>query len=161
MFVAGCIAAALSKNPTVDKILDGGLAVIPKGSRLTETVQNVRKWYAQSGNFDDVCDKIYQTYGYLPFNGTLNNLALVVLAILEGNMDYSKTIIAAVCGGIDTDCNGGTAGSIIGAAVGISNIESRWYEPLNDTIKSNVAAFGQVSISEVIDRVIALYHKLK
>ncbi len=161
MFVAGCLAAALSAGPTVDLILDGGLAVIPEKSRLAEAVRNVRGWYAQSGSFDYTCDKIYEHYGHLPFAATINNLSIVVLAILEGNMDYSKTITAAVCGGIDTDCNAGTAGSIIGAAVGINGIEERWYEPLNDTIKSNVATFGQVSMSEIVDRIEAVYHKLK
>jgi len=160
MFVAGCIAAALSANPSVDSILDGGLAVIPKKSRLAQAVRDIRAWYQESHNFDDVCSKIYQCYGHLPFAATLNNLSLTVLAILEGNMDYEKTITAAVCGGIDTDCNAGTAGSIIGAAVGLKGIEPRWYTPLNDTIRSNVAAVGQVSISEIIDRIISVHQRL-
>ena len=159
MFVAGCIAAALSACPTVDTILDGGLAVIPAESRLAEAVRLVRAWYAESG-FDGTIRKIYEKYGRLPFAATINNLSVVTLALLEGNMDYGKTITAAVCGGIDTDCNAGTAGSIIGAAVGLSGIEKRWYEPLNDSIHSNVAAFGQVSISEVIDRILALKEHL-
>ena len=75
-------------------------------------------------------------------------------------MDYTKTITSAVCGGIDTDCNAGTAGSIIGAAVGIDGIEKRWYQPLNDTVKSCVASIGQISISEIIDRTIAVRERM-
>jgi ADP-ribosylglycohydrolase len=62
--------------------------------------------------------------------------------------------------GIDTDCNAGTVGSIVGAAVGIDKIEKRWYEPLNDTIKSVVASVGQCKISEICERIIRLKKKL-
>ncbi|MBE6657882.1 MAG: ADP-ribosylglycohydrolase family protein [Ruminococcaceae bacterium] len=159
MFVAGCLAAALSQNPTVDLILDGGLSVIPAGSRLAEAVQLVRTWYAETASFDETCRRIYETYGHLPFAATINNLSIVVLSILHGNLDYTKTITSAVCGGIDTDCNAGTAGSIIGAAVGLGGIEERWYKPLNDTVKSCVASVGQISITEIIDRIIAQYER--
>ena len=160
MFVAGCLAGALAENPTVDRILDSGLAVIPKQSRLAEAVTLVREWYRATPDFDVVCGKIYEKYGYLSYAMTVNNLSMVVLSLLHGNLDYEKTITSAVMAGMDTDCNGGTAGSIVGAAVGIDGIEERWYAPLNDTIKSNVAAFGQVTISSVIDRILALRKKL-
>ena len=160
MFVAGCLAAALAEHPTVDRILDSGLAVIPKKSRLAEAVTRVREWYRETPDFETVCGKVYQAYGYLPCAATVNNIAMVVLSLLCGDLDYGKTVTAAVMGGMDTDCNAGTAGSIVGAAVGIDGIEERWYAPLNDTIQSNVAAFGQVSISSVADRIIALRKKL-
>ena len=50
--------------------------------------------------------------------------------------------------------------AIIGAAVGIDNIEKRWYEPLNDTIKSVVAAFGTCKISNICERIIAQKNRL-
>jgi hypothetical protein len=43
MFVAGAIAGAMSKNPSVDTIIKSGLASIPKKSRLYETVMLVSK----------------------------------------------------------------------------------------------------------------------
>ena len=161
MFVAGCIAAALSANPTVDTILDGGLAVIPEKSRLAEMVRIVRGWYRETPDYDTVCRKISERWGHMQFAATINNMAIVVLAILEGNMDYSRTITAAVCGGIDTDCNAGTAGSIIGAAVGIDNIDRRWYIPLEDTLKTTVACYGQVKISDIAEKIIAVEKKLR
>lgn len=153
MFVAGAIAGAMSKNPSVDLIIKSGLASIPKKSRLHETVTLVCKWWEQSHDWIDVCDKIYEKYGHLPFAATLNNMAMVTLGILAGELDYTKSITIATMCGIDTDCNSGTVGSIIGAAVGINGVPARWYEPLNDTIKSTVAAFGDVRISEVVNRI--------
>ncbi|MBE7057043.1 MAG: ADP-ribosylglycohydrolase family protein [Ruminococcaceae bacterium] len=156
MFVAGCIAGALSENPTIEKILQSGLSVIPVKSRLAEAVKKVWLWYKETGDFDFVCGKIYETWDHLPFAATINNMAIVVLSLLHGKLDYEKTITSAVCAGMDTDCNAGTVGSIVGAAVGIDAIAPRWYTPLNDTIKSTVADIGQISISEVVKRIISI-----
>lgn len=153
MFVAGAIAGAMSKNPSVDLIIKSGLSVIPKKSRLYEAVTSVVRWWNQYGDWVTVCDKIYEKYGNLPFAATLNNMAMVTLGIVAGGLDYTKSITIATMAGIDTDCNSGTVGSIVGAAIGIENIPARWYTPLNDTIKSTVASIGEIKISEVINRI--------
>ncbi|MBQ8398288.1 MAG: ADP-ribosylglycohydrolase family protein [Clostridia bacterium] len=161
MFTAGCIAAALTANPTVDRILDGGLAIVPQTSRLAEMVRLVRGWYRETPDRQTVCDRIMAAWGHLPFAATINNMAIVVLAILDGGMDYSKTITSAVCCGLDTDCNAGTAGSIIGAAVGIDGVDERWYGCLNDTAKTAVASVGEIKISEIVRRIGRVKEKLK
>ena len=153
MFVAGALAGALSEGPSVDKIIKSGLAAIPKKSRLYETVTNVCTWWDESHDWIKVCDKIYEKYGYLSFAATLNNMAIVTLGILAGELDYTRSITIATMCGIDTDCNAGTVGSIIGAAVGLNGIEKRWYEPLNNTIKSTVASFGECKITDIINRI--------
>ena len=153
MFVAGAISAALSKDPSVEKIIAGGLASIPKKSRLHETVTDVCTWWNELGDWVSVCDKIYENYGHVPFAATLNNMAMVTLGILAGGLDYTKSITIATMCGIDTDCNAGTVGSIVGAAVGLGGIEKRWYEPLNNTIKSTVASFGECKITDIINRI--------
>lgn len=158
MFVAGCLAGAMTEKTDTKTILRAGLSVIPEKSRLAEAVRNVMQWYQETPeDWIRVCDKIYDAYGDLPFAATINNLAIVTLAILYGNLDHTKTITTAVMCGLDTDCNAGTAGSIVGAAVGKSGIEKRWYEPFNDKIKTVVASFGEGSISEIVDRIYRIY----
>ncbi|WP_148410690.1 ADP-ribosylglycohydrolase family protein [Murimonas intestini] len=159
MFIAGCISAALTKQPGIDQILDSGLAVIPPKSRAAEAVHNVRLWYQECRDWIPVCDKIYQQYAELPFAAAINNLAIVVLALLHGALDYEKTITTAVMCGLDTDCNAGTAGSIVGAAIGIQNIEDKWTKPLQNTVKTTVASFGEGSISEIAVRIQEVFKK--
>jgi len=161
MFVAGCIAAAMTKAPTVDKILDGGLSVIPKRCRLAEAVQQVREEYAATHDWEAVCHNIEERFAEMPFAGTMNNLSMVTLALLHGNLDYDKTITTAVMCGIDTDCNGGTAGSICGAALGSAGISTRWTDPFEDTIHTCLTEVGQTSVTEMIARIHALYLKHK
>ena len=160
MFVAGCLAAALTEHPSVESILAGGLSVIPARSRLTEAVNRVIAWYGAERNWEAVCRQIENAYGHLPFAATINNLSMVTLALLEGKLDYTRTITTAVMRGMDTDCNAGTAGSIVGAAIAMDKIESRWTEPLNDTIRSGVACFGTCSISDIIARICKLKEKI-
>ena len=114
-------------------------------------------WY--DGDFVKTCDKIYETYGNLPFAAAVNNMAMVTLSLLYGNLDYTKTITTAVMCGLDTDCNAGTAGSIAGAAIGAGKIPRRWTEPLNNTLKTAVASFGEGTIAGVAERIIRLYKK--
>ncbi|MDD3334538.1 MAG: ADP-ribosylglycohydrolase family protein [Eubacteriales bacterium] len=156
MFVAGCIASALTPNPSIEQILDGGLSVIPCQSRLYEAITRVRDWYNGCKEWTQVCDQIEKVYGHLPFGGTINNLSLTVLALLEGRLDHARTIETAVMCGTDTDCNAGTAGSIVGAAVGYDKLDARWIAPLQDRVKTVVAGFGEGSIHSLCDRTIAV-----
>lgn len=160
MFVAGCIAAAMTENPNVDTILDSGLSVIPQKSRLSESVQWTREQFARDRDFLTVQKKIEERYGHYGFAGTVNNLATVSLSLLCGDLDFSDTITLAVSAGGDTDCNGGTAGSICGAAVGRQGIEDRWIKPLNDTLQTCVADIGQIRISELIGRIADVNRRL-
>ena len=158
MFVAGCISAALSAHPTVETILAGGLSVIPKQSRLAVAVNDVVNWYKTDSDWIAVCDKIYEKYGHLPFAATMNNMAIVVLALVHGNLDFTKTITTAVMCGIDTDCTSATAGSIVGAAIGYDKLDQKWIAPLNDTVKTAVAGFGQGTISDLVQRTISIHN---
>ena len=78
--------------------------------------------------------------------------SLSFLALLYGNGDFEKTICLAVMGGLDTDCNGATAGSIAGVMLGDDRIPSKWTSPLNDTVQSFVAGVGKGSIKDFAER---------
>ena len=160
MFVAGALAGALSKNPTVDTIIDAGLASIPKKSRLAEAITLVREWYKETPDWSVVADKILEKYGYLPCEATINNMAMVALGIIAGELDYTKSITITTMCGLDTDCNAGTVGSIVGGAVGLDKIEKRWYEPLNDKIITALANFGHCNISSICERIIKVKQKV-
>ena len=48
LFVQGCTSAAMSKDPTVECIIAGGLANIPENSRLAEAVRRVVAWHGEA-----------------------------------------------------------------------------------------------------------------
>jgi ADP-ribosylglycohydrolase len=58
----------------------------------------------------------------------------------------------AVEAGLDTDCNGATVGSVLGAMVGAAAIPAHWTAPLNDTLDTIVAGRSTLKISELVER---------
>ncbi len=161
MFLQGCVSGALSPRPDVETILRCGLSNIPRRSRLFEAIGNVMRWHCASSAWEEVCDRIYGEYGSWYFAGSINNLCFIVLALLEGGLDYEKTIATAVQCGTDTDCNAANAGSIVGAAVGYGKLPRRWIDPLHDSVRSCVAGFGWGSLSELAERTVRVRGRMR
>ena len=57
---------------------------------------------------------------------------------------------------LDTDCNGATAGSILGALVGEKAIPAAWKEPLHDKLLTGVAGYNEVSISAMAEKTMGM-----
>ena len=87
---------------------------------------------------------------------TLSNLAFVLIGLIWGEMDFKKTISIAVMCGYDTDCNGATAGSILGALQGTKGIPEEMSRPLNGRIKSAVFGYSDEKISDLARRTFEL-----
>jgi hypothetical protein len=88
------------------------------------------------------------------FNHSIPNAAIVLLGLLKGGGDFTRTVGIAVMCGLDTDCTGATAGSIMGCALGTRGIPARWTEPFHDTIRSEVKGMPRVKISELAGRML-------
>jgi len=84
---------------------------------------------------------------------------IVVAGLVYGNLDFSKTISIAVMGGWDTDCNGATAGSILGALLGAKKIPEKWIDPINDTLYTGVQGYNKVKISDLAKETLDLIKK--
>ena len=151
MFTAATIAAAFSVDTPLEAI-EVGLSEIPKTSRLFEAIEYVVKLYKRGMTWEEAIKRIIDTYGkYHPVH-VINNTALTVAALLWGEGDFSKTITLAVMGGWDTDCNGATAGSIVGVLCGIERVPRRWWVVFNNTIRSAVMGFDNSRITDLIER---------
>jgi ADP-ribosylglycohydrolase len=60
---------------------------------------------------------------------TNNNACLTVFGLMLGEGDFTKTIGMTVAMGLDNDCTAATAGSIVGAIVGVEEIAEHWWKP--------------------------------
>jgi len=155
MFVSAMISAAFATDD-IEEIIEVGLSEIPEKSRLAEAMRNTVKWGKECRTWREAWDKVNKHYGdYHPVH-TINNAALVLLGLLYGEKDFGKTVAISVMGGWDTDCNGATAGSIIGALLGAEKLPKEWVEPLNDRIQSFVIGFNDSKISELAERTFAI-----
>jgi ADP-ribosylglycohydrolase len=89
---------------------------------------------------------------------TLNNLALVVWALLEHASDFSAAIGEAVAAGWDTDCNGATVGGLWGLSG--DAIPSSWIEPWGGRVGVTLAGYEELLLDDLVDRTITVAERL-
>lgn len=151
MFVSAMISTAFAVDD-VSRIIEAGMSVIPEKSRLAEAVRDVVAWSREFSSWEDAWRKVMEKYGHYHRVHTINNAALALLGLLYGNSDYEKSITISVMGGLDTDCNGATTGSIIGLMLGAKELPEKWIEPLNDRVESFVIGYNNSRISDLAKR---------
>ncbi|MFW6189078.1 MAG: ADP-ribosylglycohydrolase family protein [Planctomycetota bacterium] len=146
MWVAAMLAAALVAED-VEKVVRLGLSEIPETCRLSEALEKVLDWRTEGVDAEEAVERIMDELGDYHRVHTINNAAIVAMALLWGDGDFGRTVGLAVEAGLDTDCNGATAGSVAGAMLGADAIPEHWTEPLNDEIDTIVAGESALTIS--------------
>lgn len=159
MLMAAAISSAFVSETPLDAIRTG-LQFIPERSRLRSDVSEALELGLQLTDMDELHGELWKRFGRYDGVHTNNNAALVAAAIAFGADDYEKTIVCAVTGGWDTDCNGATAGSIWGACYGADLLPEKWTAPLNDTLHALIPGFHPIAISECARRSAAVARRL-
>jgi ADP-ribosylglycohydrolase len=159
MFFAALIADAFATGDAVQSI-DTAARYVPPRSRFAEMVRFVKEQCAAEDDWQKVNAAIYAKYpAECPrFNHSLPNAAIVLMGLIKGGSDFGRTLGITVMAGMDTDCTGATAGSIMGCALGTHGIPQRWSQPFNDTIVTELARMHEVRISEVAGRMFKVAH---
>jgi ADP-ribosylglycohydrolase len=155
MWAAALIAGAFgiqTAHPTlqeIERLIRIGLSEIPARCRLAEAVEQVITWRQETDDWREAWERINSRYGHYHWVHTINNALLVTLGLLHGDGDFSRSICIAVMGGWDTDCNGATVGSVLGALLGANRLPDRWIAPLNDTARSAVIGYDGSRFSDL------------
>jgi ADP-ribosylglycohydrolase len=155
MWAAALIAAAFAET-TMRAALGSALAVVPARSRLAEALRGVLALHEQGLDWEEARDVLEARHGSLSPVHTINNAAVVSAALLWGEGDFARTVALAVQGGWDTDCNGATAGSAFGAMHGVAELPDDWIAPLDDRLRTGLFGVGELRISELAERSLAL-----
>ncbi|MCC3373699.1 ADP-ribosylglycohydrolase family protein [Cohnella sp. REN36] len=161
MWVAAMLASA-AVHSDIERIIQDGLNEIPARSRLAEAIRDVVGWRREGISWEEGIARIHERYDEYSSHHwchTISNAMIVALALLFGETDLERTIGIAVAAAFDTDCNGATAGSIVGMIRGAKALPEKWTAPLNDLIKSGVDGFGLVRISELAERTVAIIER--
>jgi len=155
MWSAALVAAAFT-SPDPESAVRCSLDHIPPQSRLYETVSAVVRIHASGQSWEEGRRHIDEVYGHYNWVHTVNNAAIVTAGLLWGGGDFTRTIALTVVGGWDTDSNGATAGSVVGAMVGASGIPPHWTQPLQDTVRSALAGFDKTTITSLAQRTLSV-----
>ncbi|MGW0083888.1 ADP-ribosylglycohydrolase family protein [Streptomyces sp. NPDC003393] len=155
MWAAALIAAAFTA-PNVHAAVETALTVIPASSRLARTVRRAASLHDTGLPWEDTLTTLTEETAGLGWIHTVPNAAVLTAGLLYGDGDFTRTIALTVRGGLDTDSNGATAGSVAGVLTGARAVPAQWKDPLEDTVRSAVFGFDGVRISELAERTLRL-----
>lgn len=159
MFVAAMIAAAFAETDA-ERIVEIGLSEIPANCRLAHDVRKAVAIARTAPDQVELVERIWEAFKHYHPVHTINNAALCAAALVFARGDYELAITTAVLGGWDTDCNGATVGSIMGAMLGGKRLPERWTAKLNDTLYAEVSGFHPIAISECARRSYEVFRKI-
>ena len=87
----------------------------------------------------------------------LPNIGIIILSLLYGAEDkedqLGKSICTAAMMGLDTDCNCGNIGAIVGAQLGAEQIPSKWKDPLKNTFSTYVKDYEKWELTNLAKRI--------
>lgn len=118
-------------------IVTEALKTIPQQSRFYHVIGDVISWHKQypddwKKTWFEIEQKYTEDVGcpegvFVPFNiDATVNAAYVVLGLLYGNGDYTKTLEITTRAGQDSDCNPSSAAGILGTMLGYKKIPDYW-----------------------------------
>lgn len=141
----GIFVANMYSNAFVSKdikyIIEQSLLAIPHESEFYQVIKDVIKWHKKypkdwKQTWFEVQRKWSEEVGcpslvFHPLNIDAKvNAAYVVMGLLYGEGDFTKTAEISTRAGQDSDCNPATALGVLGTIYGYSNIPAYWKTPL-------------------------------
>jgi hypothetical protein len=142
-------------------IVKEALKTIPEESRFYNVVTDVIRWHQQypddwKATWFEIEKKWTSDIGcpdgvFASFNiDATVNAAYVVLGLLYGNGDFTKTMEITTRAGQDADCNPSTAGGILGTMLGYENIPGYWKMGLREAEPIDFK-YTTMSLNDVYD----------
>lgn len=121
----------------INYIVNNALKTIPPKSKFYQCIHDVIQWHKKypadwKQTWLEVQKKWANDIGcpdgvFAAFNIDANvNAAYVVIGLLYGNGDFTKTLEIATRCGQDADCNPSSAGGILGTVLGYNKIPAYW-----------------------------------
>jgi len=153
----------------VNYVVNEALKTIPKESDFYKCIADVIKWHKKYPNdwkqtWYEVQKKWSEEVGcpegiFSPFDIDAKvNSAYVVMGLLYGKGDYTRTLEIATRSGQDSDCNPSTVGGILGTILGYSKIPDYWKKGLNGSEDLNFK-YTNMSLNKVYET--SYQHALK
>ena len=140
----------------INKLLDVGVSFIPKDSVIYRMIADIRDWHAAEPDWHTGRAKIAGLYNYENYGGNCHmvpNHGLIILGLLYGDSDFSKSMLVVNTAGWDTDCNSGNLGCLLGIKDGLDTFDhgKDWRGPVADRLYLPAADSGRSITDAVIE----------
>ncbi len=166
-FIGAMYAAAFFESDPV-RIAETALAAIPAGCQYAEMVRDLIAWYrADPNNWEKTWQLCQRKYRENPAyqkdsNGDIDckiNGAYVLLGLFYGHGDPDRTIVIAMRGGLDSDCNPSSAGGVLFTTLGYARVPEKFTQALDLQTQFSHTAYSfprLVAVSEKLAREIVV-----
>lgn len=160
VYVATMYTLAYISND-IEYIVKESLKIIPQQSEFHQCMTDVIKWHKKYPNDwkktwfelqnkwseENSCPEgIYNSFNI----GTKINCAYILLGLLYGQGDFTKTIDISTRAGQDSDCNPASAAGILGTMLGYTKIPKQWKEALYE-VENIPFANTDISLQKAYD----------
>ncbi len=159
MFFAAMIAAAFTEKD-VEKCFDIAMATIPANCRFAEEMKWAKELAESDLDREELMDKLYANGEKYHRVHTINNATFCIAAIMRYKNDFRGAVAFSIECGMDTDCNGATVGSFMGALLGSEGIPADLAEAMKDKFTVGVTPYDNYSIKGFAAEVKELHEKL-
>jgi hypothetical protein len=139
VYIASLYAHALVANSVddIEHIVKEALKPVPAESKFAQCISDVIRWHGESpDDWKETWYKVNRKWStdtgsplgiFKPFNIDAKiNAAWVVLGLLYGKGDFTRTFEITTRCGDDADCNPASAGGVLAAIVGYEQIPDFW-----------------------------------
>ena len=147
-FVAAMQSAAFG-GCRMEECIAVGMAAIPAGSRVAQSVRLVQECYRSGREWTQARNAVQEQNADI---GTgwfeaPSNVAYAVLGLLYGEGDFKRSMLTAINCGDDTDCTAATVGATMGLLYGTAGIPADWSAYIGDKIVTISLSRGTVGKS--------------
>ncbi|SMD12237.1 ADP-ribosylglycohydrolase family protein [Pedobacter nyackensis] len=160
VFISNMYALAFINND-ISYIVNTALKAIPVQSKFYQCIADVVKWHKLyptdwKRTWFEVQKKWAEDVGcpsmvFHPLNIDAKiNAAYVVIGLLYGQGDFTKTLEISTRAGQDSDCNPSSAAGILGVILGYDKIPQKWITPLKKAEHRDFS-FTKVSLNKVYE----------
>ena len=161
VWLAAMQAAAFVETD-INRIVEIGFEHIPADAEIRAAIEDTYRWWGDSRDWKKVRLQILGKYGHENFTNVTENMAFTLLALLDGNGDFSRSICTANNCGKDTDCTAATVGALLGI-LNPEGIDERWLKPIGRDLilsKEIVGITPPASLDAFTDLVLDLRERL-
>lgn len=161
VWLAAMQAAAFVETD-IKKIVQSGFEHIPDDAEIRSAIEETFQWWEVSNDWKKVRLQILEKYGHENFTNVTENMAFTLLALLDGDGDFSRSICTAVNCGKDTDCTAATVGALLGI-LNPDGIDEKWLKPIGRDLILSPEITGITppdSLDEFTDLVLDLRKRL-
>jgi ADP-ribosylglycohydrolase len=151
LYFAALISMAFTSTDIIQS-MHQALKYVPKESEFYKEISWALSIIDEVPNYQVANDLVTKRFKGMSWVHAINNACLTVWGINLGKDNYTLGISETVAMAYDNDCTAATVGSVLGAYLGIDQIDKKWYNPWNNKLLSYLKDIESFKLDDVIER---------